>query len=208
MIYDISIPITDNMLNWLGDDPVKVYKSASYEKGDSFSVTRLEMGAHTGTHIDAPHHFLESGSTVEQVNVSKLMGKCKVFEIKNRDMIDVESLKKYKIEENDRILLKTDNSNHIWYKKEFRKDFVSLTPNAAEYLAEKKVAAVGIDYLSIGAYEGGEETHRILMGAGIWIIEGIYLDNIAPGEYKLICLPLKIVGSDGAPARAVLETIE
>ena len=208
MLIDISVPITDNMLNWLGDAPVKVYKSASYQSGDEFSVTRLEMGAHTGTHIDAPHHFLEKGSTIEKLNVNKLIGKCKVIEIKNRHMIDAECLKKYKIEENDRIIIKTDNSNYLWYKKEFQKDFVSLTPDAADYLANKKIIMVGIDYLSIGAYEGGEETHRILMGADIWIMEGAYLNDVAPGEYRLICLPLKIVGSDGAPARAVLETIE
>ncbi len=205
MIYDISVPLNDKMLNWPGDDPVKIYKSASYEKGDDFSVTRLEMGAHTGTHMDAPHHFIKSGSTIEDLDINSVIGNCKVLDIQEHDSIDEDLLKTFNIEENDRILFKTKNSESEWYKNNFTKNYVSLTENGAKYLADKKVKTVGIDYLSIGAYEGGEKTHRILMRAGIWIIEGIYLNNIAPGEYKLICLPLKIVGSDGAPARAVLE---
>jgi len=135
-----------------------------------------------------------------------VIGRCRVYELDCEDQITADDLKKLKIAPRQRLLFKTRNSTRSWAMKEFDKDFVSIRADAAQYLVDQGVVTVGVDYLSIGGFnKDGVETHQIMLGAGIWVIEGLNLADIKPGYYELICLPLKLEGADGAPCRVVLR---
>lgn len=205
-IYDISLPISVNIAVWPGDPPVDIEKIASKGQKSSSNVSRICMSVHTGTHVDAPYHFLNEGETVENLSLRLLTGRVHVIDFSDVDEIDITTLKNANIPlRTCRILFKTKNSNY-WENStsEFHKDFVAITPDGADYLVEKGVKLVGIDYFSIAPFFNPEETHRILLEAGIIIIEGINLSHVKPGIYSLFCLPLKIIGADGAPARTIL----
>ncbi len=166
------------------------------------------MGAHSGTHMDAPAHFLAAGKGIDQVPFPAIVGRARVIEIQDPQTIRPEELRSSRIRRGERLLLKTGNSARCWSTPSFVRDFISLSTEAANFLADRKVSTVGIDYLSVGAFQGdGAETHRILLGAGIWIIEGLNLSKVEPGDYDLVCLPLRIEGGDGSPARAILKRI-
>ena len=136
------------------------------------------------------------------------MGRARVIGIRDSDLIRIAELEQHEIRAGERVLFRTANSDRAWMTDTFQKKFVHIPADTAQWLAERRVMTVGVDYLSVGGYESdGAETHRNLLGAGVWIIEGLMLGDVSPGEYELICLPLKIIGSDGAPARAVLRPI-
>ncbi len=205
---DISVALTDGMLHWPDDPPVEINKVLDMTKGDECNLTHLSMAAHAGTHIDSPRHFRKTGASIDKMPPDAAVGKAKVIEITDKEIIRVEDIRPHRIRSGERILFKTRNSKRSWDKKPFRKDFVHLSTEAAEYLADRKVRTIGIDYLSIGGYNGNVvEVHNIILKAGIWVIEGLNLNNIKPGNYELICLPIKIAGSDGAPARAIIRPI-
>ncbi len=191
------------MVRWPSDPAVEVRRVRDMGKGDSSTLSRICMGAHSGTHMDAPLHFIRSGKSVDRLPLDAVIGPARVVGIKDRKQITPAELARHRIHRGERILLKTANSGY-WKAGGFRKDFVSISPEAAAYLAACRVRTVGIDYLSVGAYGNGSATHRTLLAAGIWIIEGLDLSGIRPGSHRLICLPLKITGSEGAPARAVI----
>jgi arylformamidase len=158
--------------------------------------------------MDAPRHFRKSGLSIDKMPLTASVGKARVIEIEDNEFINVEEIRPHRIRKGERILFKTKNSKHKWINKPFNKKFVHLSIEAAEYLSERKVQTIGIDYLSIGGYEGNViEVHDIILKAGIWVIEGLDLSKIDPGNYDLICLPIKIAGSDGAPARAIVRPI-
>jgi len=159
------------------------------------------MGSHTGTHIDAPIHFLPGGSGVDQVPLANLIGPARVIEIQGRDAIKGSELRSRDLGRRERLLFKTSNSERCWNSPEFVPDFVSIAEDAASYLAGLNTLAIGIDYLTAGS----PETHRILLRAGVVIIEGLNLAGVIAGRYELVCLPLRILGCDGAPARALLR---
>jgi arylformamidase len=212
MWLDVSVPIKDNMVTWPGDPAVRVERTARMEDGDSANISSLAMGSHTGTHVDAPYHFLKGGSTLDRMPPDALIGPARVIEIRHRWEVTADELKEHRIRRGQRILFKTRNSGRCWKSAGFVKDFVFISPGAARYLAQRRVRAVGIDYLSVGPYEedGGQtgvEVHRILLASGIWIIEGLDLRKAGAGRYQLICLPLRVFQSDGAPARAVLSPL-
>ena len=145
---------------------------------------------------------------METMPISASVGRARVIEIRDPEVIRTSELAPHHLTKGERVLFKTANSARCWKTDLFQEKYVHIEPDAARYLAECRVQTVGVDYLSVGAFEhGGPETHRILLEAGIWIIEGLQLEHVEPGEYELLCLPLKIIGSDGAPARAVLRKL-
>ncbi len=202
--YDISVPITADMPVFAGDPPVEITRYSSIEKGDLANVSRLVMGAHTGTHIDAPLHFFRSGRAVDEIPLDNLIGPATVVEVPEAQEISREVVVRAELTGKQRILFKTGNS-WLWDKKTFQKDFVSLSSQAAEYLVGAGVKLVGIDYFSVERFGAPEPlAHRALLGAGVVVLEGINLSAVRPGHYELICLPLCIRDCDGAPCRAVL----
>lgn len=179
------------------------------DRGDVCNVTSISMPAHTGTHLDAPLHFVRDAEPIDRMPLDAGIGEARVISIANPEVVTREELEQYRPARGERLLLKTANSDRCWKRRCFLKEFVHLNAGAAAYLVDCAIQLVGIDYLSIGAYEGdGVETHRILLGAGIWALEGLNLSEIEPGRYELICLPLKLIGADGAPARALLRPLQ
>lgn len=203
MIYDITLPLTADMPVWPDEPGPELTPLSRIADGDPANVTRLTLGSHTGTHVDAPRHFLNDGRTVDALALDALCGPARVIHVD-----DATSVKRRHLEPHrgiERILLQTRNAA-LWDRRGFQKDFVYLEPDAADWLVAQRVRLVGIDYLSIEQFNSRDyHTHHALLGAGIVIVEGLDLRKIAPGDYDLYCLPLKVVGADGAPCRAVLR---
>ena len=194
------------MVHWPGDPPVEIGKLQDMNQGAVCNVSSLSLGSHTGTHMDAPRHFFRRGKTLDKLPFEATIGPARVIEIKDREAIKVGELKSARLRKGERILFKTRNSRVSWKTDTFDEDFIFIAKEAAAFLAEAGVMTVGIDYLSVGGFKkDGVETHHALLGAGIWIIEGLNLARVTPGRYELCCLPLKILDSDGAPARALLR---
>lgn len=203
---DVSAAIHADMVRWPGDPQVQVTQLSSIAAGQSYNLSWISMGAHSGTHIDAPLHLLAGAPSMDEVPFGALIGPAQVIEVTSERWVEPEDLRPFTIGPGDRILLKTTNSQRCWKSSDFIEDYVSLSPAAAHYFVDRGVASVGIDYLSIGEYgPAGEDTHKTLMHAGIWIIEGLDLSAAAPGWYDMVCLPLKLTGAEGAPARVVLR---
>jgi len=203
---DISIPLRDAMVHWPNDPPVSIKRIQDIEHGATANLSAISMGAHSGTHIDAPIHFLKQGQGIDNIPIDTLVGRARVIEIRDTESIKPEELVGHRIRGGERILFKTENSSHLWHKDKFVEDFVFISDAAADLLVDRGVRLIGIDYLSVGSFKhGGSYVHKTLLSGGIWIIEGLNLSNVTPGKYDLICLPLRIVGGDGAPARAILK---
>ena len=201
---DISTSLKSGMVHWPGDPAVSIKRVLNINKGDDCNVSRLSIGSHTGTHMDAPLHFLRNGKGLDQMPLDATIGPARIIEIKDQESIKAEELTTHKIQRGERILFKTINSRYRKSNK-FRKNFIYIAQDGARYLVRKQICEDGIDYLSVGGfYKDSLETHRALLRAGIWIIEGLNLSKVKAGKYDLVCLPLKILNSDGAPARAVL----
>lgn len=202
---DISVPIYDGMVHWPGDPPIVIKHPSHLDRGDIATVSHLTLGAHTGTHVDAPSHFLRGAKGVDAIRLDATIGPARVLEIPD-DVVEIgeQELRTHGIEPGERILLKTSNSVRCWNSDEFVPDFAHLTLDGASYLAQAGIRAIGTDYLSIGRGEQGPATHRRLLEKGVVIIEGLNLSDVAPGDYQLVCLPLRILDGDGAPARALL----
>ncbi len=198
-IIDITTPLARGSIAWPGDT-----RFSREEKKGTAIVSKLVMSSHSGTHIDAPRHFLFGKSGVDQIALSKLVGKAKVIEVKSKKFIEISDLQKNKILSGDKLLFKTRNSR-LLKKKQFRADYVSLSLEAARFLASKKIDLVGTDYFGIEAKSApGHPVHKALLRAGVVIVEGLDLSKVKPGKYNLAALPLKIKAGDGSPARAVL----
>jgi len=194
------------MTHWPGNPPVRIERVQDMDRGAHSNVSLLSMGSHTGTHVDAPIHFLKSGKGVDAMPFEAANGPARVIEIRSPDVIGTAELLGRGIRRGERVLFKTRNSSRRRPYAAFTETFVYLSTEAGCELAARGVRTVGVDYLSVGGYhENGAEIHRVLLGAGIWIIEGLDLSGIAPGRYDLACLPLRIVNGDGAPARAMLR---
>jgi arylformamidase len=206
-IFDISLPISPAMPVWPGDPAVVLEKTSSMDAGAHDNVSRLACSVHTGTHVDAPHHFLNNHITVESLALDTLTGPALVIQIpQDVKVVNAEVLEKAALPAGtERLLLKTSNSQ-LWEKGEnvFFTDFVGISADGADWLVRSGIRLVGIDYLSVAPYHQSIPTHRSLLTAGVIIVEGLDLHAIDPGSYTLFCLPLKLVGSDGAPARAIL----
>ncbi len=202
---DISTPLRSGMLVWPGDDAVRIEQTMFIDRGDSYNLTFLAMSAHTGTHIDAPRHFLRGGAGVDTMPLDVMMGPARVVDVDDPEAVHARHLPA-DLQPGERVLFRTRNSTEYLAKPHFVEPFVYVARDAAQALADARVALVGIDYLSVGGFHTDlVETHEILLGAGIWVVEGIRLAHVPPGEYVLACLPLLIPGADGAPARAMLR---
>ncbi len=206
-IYDISVPVSADMPVWPGNPPVEIVQVSSMDAGAHDNVSRLACGVHTGTHVDAPHHFLNDHRTVETLPLDVLTGPAQVVELPDEvAVVTADILQKAGVETGtSRLLLKTRNSQ-LWKRREkdFFPQFVGISEDGAAWLVERRIRLIGIDYLSVAPYKQGTPTHRTLLQAGMVILEGADLSAVEPGHYELYCLPLKLVGSDGAPARAIL----
>lgn len=203
---DVSIPLRAGMLHWPGNPPFRIERIKELREGASSNVSVFTMGTHGGTHVDAPVHFIEGAKGVDAMPFEAVNGPARVVEIRQPDVIRPEALSGKEIRRGERVLFRTRNSSRRLAARAFSADFVHLTVESARWLAERRVRAVGVDYLSVGAYGGdGAQVHRALLAAGVWIIEGLDLSSAREGRYELACLPLRIAGGDGAPARALLR---
>jgi len=206
-IHDISLTLSPDLPTWPGDPKLELKQFESMDKGSSTNCTSISTSVHVGTHVDAPHHFLNDNRTIERLSLEVLTGPCYVLQLPDGiDAITSEVLVRSEITSDmKRILFGTSNS-HFWAKgeKEFQPDFVAITEDGADWLVEHGVLLVGVDYLSVAPYGDSRPTHEALLMAGVVVVEGLNLSNVMRGFYELYCLPLKIAGSDGAPARAIL----
>lgn len=203
---DISVPVRNGMVQWPGDPPFHIERATDQEKGDAATVSRMSLGVHTGTHMDAPLHFIRNARSIDTIPLDATVGPARVIAIGDTKWIRPEELLPHAVSAGERILFKTANSDHCWDSDRFDENFVFISQGAARYLAARRVRSIGVDYLSVGGFhQDGTETHEALLGAGIWIIEGLNLRGVEPGQYEMICLPLKLMGADGSPARAILR---
>jgi arylformamidase len=202
---DISLPLKPGMVHWPGDPPFEIQRVHDMGKGDGANLSRIVMGTHAGTHIDAPSHFISNGKGADHMPLEAAVGPARIIEIFDQESVELDEIRKHRIKQGERILFKTRNSAHPWDNDDFTEDFVFISEEAASYLAERKLRLIGVDYLSVGRFKSGGVTHRALLEAGVWIIEGLDLSRVPPGKYDLICLPLRIVGGDGAPCRAIVR---
>ena len=203
-IYDITVPLSAELPVYPGDPPFVSTPWTSIADGDAANLSRITLCTHSGTHIDPPLHFSDSGAPVDEIPLELLIGKALVVEILGVTEIGRKELERLRIKGVDRLLLKTDNSE-LWKEDHFVHDFAALSVEGARFLLEAGVKLIGIDYLSVESLEGDGEVHRMLLDSGVVILEGVTLADVVPGEYELICLPLKIKGGDGAPVRALLR---
>ena len=203
---DVSVMLRSGMVHWPGDSEVSLKRARAIDRGDRCNVSGLSLSVHTGTHMDAPLHFIRDGRSMQTMPLDATLGPARIIEIKDKESIKPQALHRHKIRRGERILFKTRNSRRAWETESFDEDFVYISKEAAQYLVDRGVRTVGVDYLSVGGFKkDGLETHLILLGASVWIIEGLDLTQVKPGRYDLICLPLKLLNSDGAPARAILR---
>ncbi len=208
-IIDISLPLKPDMPTWPDSVGFRLTRTMSLEAGDRANVSRLDCDVHMGTHVDAPWHFLNDGFTVDEMSLDVLIGPAIVAYLPEASVITANELADLNLASGiQRLLLKTRNSD-LWAAgvTEFRKDYVALSADAARWVVERGIRLVGIDYLSVQRYEDNPLTHQILMKAGVIIVEGLNLAAVEPGSYELICLPIRLMGSDGAPVRAVLRAL-
>lgn len=200
-VLDVSVLVTSEMPIWDGDPAMTLERVISLANGGPANVSKLCCGVHTGTHVDAPNHFIEGAGGVDTIDVDALIGPAHVVDMRKvEDVIDGAALSRVDLGGATRVLFLTSNSQ-LWERPSFERDFVAIAPDAAQVLASNGVCLVGVDYLSVGS----PETHRILLGAGIVCLEGLDLRGIDPGWYELFCGPMKLAGSDGAPARVLLR---
>jgi len=204
-IYDISVPIRSGGVVYPGNPEIDITLQQAVAKGAGANVSAIRFGSHTGTHADASRHFFDDGQPVDQIPLDRLIGPALLVSFPdNVRAIGATELKAHDLRGRTRILLRTQNSA-LLSQKQFAPDYTYLAPDGAEYLVDKGVELVGIDYLSIEQFHSGHHrTHRTLLAKSVVILEGLDLSAPPPGEYQLICLPLRIEGCDGAPARAVL----
>ncbi len=206
VIIDLSPTISPETPVWPGDPAVRLTRPASLERGDPFTLTELAMSAHTGSHVDAPAHYVRGGAGVDALPLDAMIGPALVADAGDADAITADVLAGLNLPPGtQRLLLRTRNSARgLMASPEFHIDFAAVTADGARWLVEQGVRLVGIDYYSIAPYDALAPTHQILLRAGVVILEGLNMMAVEPGPYQLICLPLKLKGADGAPARAVL----
>ena len=206
-IYDISLTISPDLPVWPGDPSIELEQVESMDAGAQANVSRLNTGVHVGTHVDAPHHFLNDGRTIEQLSLEVLIGPCYVTQLPDGvEAITAEALDGMSLPTDaKRILFGTSNSR-FWSRgeTEFQEDFVAVTGDGAQWLVEHGIQLVGVDYLSVAPFSDSVPTHKVLLQAGVIILEGLDLSAVPRGFYDLYCLPLKLFGAEGAPARVIL----
>lgn len=208
--HDLTVPVHEGMATWPKDPGVSLKLARSLARGDGANVTRIEMGAHTGTHMDAPFHFVPDGTGIDQLPLETIIGPCRVFDLTDiPGHIDRAAVERCDLRGITRALFKTRNSQR-WARGEtvFDPTFIAIVVDGAQLLVERNVKLVGVDYLSVEPYGSKQHpVHHTLLGANVTVIEGINLSAVTPGDYELIALPLRLRGADGSPARVILRTL-
>lgn len=204
-IYDVTVPLAPGMLTYPGDPPFEI--EPVHEVGEApFRLSRMVLTTHSGTHVDAPAHFLAGGATIDQLPLEILLGKARVVELSTRERVDRADLEALDLADDLRVLLKTRMSGQM-LKAGYQEDHLYLTVDAAHYLAQAGLKLVGFDYLSIDRFGSADfPAHHALLEAGVVLVEGLDLSEVEAGEYEMSCLPLRVGGGDAAPARVVLRT--
>jgi arylformamidase len=204
-LIDVSVPLDAKLPSYPGNTRFSVEPIKRISEGGSANLSTLHMSAHSGTHVDAPCHFFDPGAGAESLSLDILTGRTRVIELTTRKGVTAEDLAAFNLSEDVRLLIKTGNSR-LWASPEFHTDYVGITESGAKHLVDHGVKLVGVDYLSVEHFHTpGAPAHHVLLGAGTIIIEGLNLLDVEPGVYEMFCLPLRIVGCDGAPARVVLR---
>ena len=204
-LIDVTVPIDSNLATYPGNTPFSLEGIKRLARGDSSNVSTLHLSAHAGTHVDAPRHFFDEGGGVESLPLEMLCGRTRVVELTTRKAVTAEDLAGFDLREDVRLLLKTANSR-LWGTPDFHQDFIGVSEGAARFLVDRGVKVLGVDYLSVEPYKTpGAPAHHVLLGAGTIVIEGLNLRDVEPGTYEMFCLPLALVGADGAPARVILR---
>ena len=204
-LIDISVPIDASLATYPGNTPFALEAIKRIARGDSSNVSTLRMSAHAGTHVDAPRHFFDDRPGAESLPLDLLCGRTRVIELTTRRVVTPEDLAGFDLREDMRLLLKTHNSR-LWGSPVFHEDFIGVSEGAAHFLVDRGVKVLGVDYLSVEPFKApGAPAHHVLLGAGTIVIEGLNLRDVEPGIYEMFCLPLPVVGADGAPARVVLR---
>jgi arylformamidase len=204
-LIDVSVPLDAQLPTYPHNTPFTLEPIKRIARGDSSNVSTLHMSAHTGTHVDAPRHFFDEGAGTETLPLELLVGRTRVIQINSRAGVAAEDLASIDLSDDIRVLIKTHNS-YLWGSPEFHTDYVGVTESGARHLVEHGIKVVGVDYLSVEMFKNpGAPAHHVLLGSGTIVIEGLDLREVDPGIYEMFCLPLRVVGSDGAPARVVLR---
>lgn len=204
-LIDVTVPLDANIPTYPGNTPFGLEAVKRISRGESSNVSSLHMSVHAGTHVDAARHMFDDGAGTEQLPLEMLCGRARVVEVTTRKGITADDLSGFDLREDVRLLIKTHNSR-LWGSPTFHEDFIGVTEPAARYLVDRGVKVLGIDYLSVEEFKKpGAPAHHTLLGAGTIVIEGLNLRDVEPGTYEMFCLPLSIVGADGAPARVVLR---
>jgi arylformamidase len=204
-LIDVSVPLDANLPTYPGNTPYSLEAIKRIGGGGSSNVSTFHLSAHTGTHVDAPRHFFDDGPGAESLPLDLLCGRARVIEVPTRRCITGEDFAAVNLVEDVRVLIKTHNST-FWGSPAFRPDYIGVTESGARYLLDHGIKVVGVDYLSIEEFKAaGAPAHRVLLGSGTIVIEGLNLRDVDAGIYEMFCLPLPAVGSDGAPARVVLR---
>jgi arylformamidase len=208
-MIDISLPLHHRQPTWPKSTGFSLRWTQRIDRGDPVNNSHVSFDVHFGTHVDVPYHFIDNdGLTVDQVSLDAFIGPCTVIHLPNVKDVNTEGLSVLGVDpDTERLLIRTDNSR-LWETgiSEFRPDYTALSPDAARWITRKGIRLVGIDYLSIGNIESGRDVHRILLDSGVVVLEGLDLSRVPSGRYELVCLPLNIVGAEGAPARAILRS--
>lgn len=204
---DISVPVGPGITPvWPGAPPIVFERRLDLDGGDEVTDTVVSFSVHTGTHIDAPAHFLRDGATVDAIPPSRLIGPCYVADLRGVDEISPAILEGADVPAGTRRLLLHTNNSARW-SGTFESDFVGLTPEASRWCVERGIDVIGVDYLSVQPFTGSRAVHDVLLEAGVIILEGIDLTDVSDGAYEMLCLPLALVGTEGAPARALIRAI-
>ena len=206
-IIDITIPLSEQTPVWEGEKGISIDHMKRIGHQSDFNVSRIELGVHSGTHIDSPFHALEDGVTVDQIPLNVLLGEVQVVQIPiEYKVINSKCLQEIEFNNSiDRVLFKTTNSDYWEYDPySFNRNYVALNSQGARFLTDRNIKLIGMDYFSISTFSDLFEPHAILLKNNVVILENIDLRNVMPGLYKLICLPIKLIGTEGAPVRAVL----
>jgi arylformamidase len=204
-LIDVSVPLDAALPTYPNNTPFSLEPVKRVARGDSSNVSTLHMSAHTGTHVDAPRHFFDDKPGIESLALEMLIGRTRVIELTARNGISADDFSHINLSDDIRLLIKTHNSR-LWSSPEFHADYIGVTESGARHLVDHGIKVLGVDYLSVEKFRTpGAPAHHILLGAGTIVIEGLNLAEVDPGIYEMLCLPLRIVGADGAPARVVLR---
>ena len=214
-LIDISVPLTEALPVWPGDPPMQIDRLLDVCCGDDATVSRWDIGAHTGTHVDTPAHFIQGGKTLAEIPLEEWCGPCHVVDIPNQPLITLAHLHPLPWEDVTKVVFKTNNSalveGKFWYERPFNPNFTALSVDAAQFLIQQGITLIGIDYLSVEAYGSeGAPVHHTLLHHDVRIVEGLNLSHVDAGDYQLWCFPLKMAhtqSGDGALARVALQTL-